>query len=72
MLLVSPPRRLDIAHDFMHAFALWRASQPGLPSFAAFVRLFDPTVPTHPGGDDGYMRHRTYMKACYLQKLAKR
>ncbi len=57
--------RAQLAPKFMKAFNAW-AAETGKP-FVAFVRLLDPTVPVQSAE---YRRHRAFMAADYLRRLA--
>lgn len=57
--------RTRLAPQFMKAFNAWAAETEG--SFVAFVRLFDPSVPTR---SDEYRNHQTYQSAEYLKRRA--
>jgi hypothetical protein len=56
--------RAQLAPRFMKAYNAW-ASDTGKP-FVAFVRLFDPTVPT---ASADYRKHKAFMAADYLRRL---
>jgi hypothetical protein len=64
-------RLQDLAPKIVKLFNGILAENDGF-TFVAFVRLFDPTVPTHAADRDGvigYRNHRSYYTLAYMRRL---
>jgi hypothetical protein len=64
-------RLSDLAPKIVKLFNMILADNEAF-TFVSFVRLFDPTVPTHAAdrnGETGYRNHRTYYTLAYMRRL---
>lgn len=63
----------DLAPRVVRLFAAIQAEHDGV-TFVEFVRMFDPTVPTHASernGAEGYRTHKTYYTLDYMRRLVR-
>lgn len=58
----------DLAPKVMKVFTAITAENERF-TFVEFVRLFDSSVPTKAGGEDGYRVHRTYYTLAYMRRM---
>lgn len=58
----------DLAPKVMKVFTAITAENERF-TFVEFVRLFDASVPTKAGGEDGYRVHRTYYTLSYMRRM---
>lgn len=69
-------RSKAVAPRFMQAYRAWGQAIGRPYSFVEFVRLLDPSVPTHKGQEreaqDGYLHNATYQAADYIRRQARR
>lgn len=61
-------KRTEIAPKFMQVYNRLAADLDGGLTFVDYCRMFDPSVPTAAGGEQGYRVHPTYMACDYLRR----